>query len=178
VFATVENYTQEMKLVSVLLCLGFAARAQGPSPDPQTLQTLLAEVRQLRLAIERSNQIGPRIQIAVERLKLQQEQVARIARQLGDLRRDLDKSRTEQGKAQQRIQALDSQATQAADPVQRKDMEEASRELKLEAEQAEKSLQQTLVREGELASQLQAEQGKLAELNDHLDQIERALKLP
>ncbi|HET9320880.1 MAG TPA: hypothetical protein VFO27_13930 [Bryobacteraceae bacterium] len=167
-----------MKLVSVLLCLCFAARAQAPSPEPQTLQTLLAEVRQLRLAIERSNQIGPRIQIAVERLKLQQEQVARIAGQLEDLRRGLDKSRSEQGKAQQRIQALDSQATQATDAVQRKNMEEVSKELKLEVEQAEKSLQQMQAREGELASQLQTEQGKLAELNDHLDQVERALKLP
>jgi len=167
-----------MKLVSVLLCLCFAARAQAPSPEPQTLQTLLAEVRQLRLAIERSNQIGPRIQIAVERLKLQQEQVARIAGQLEDLRRGLDKSRSEQGKAQQRIQALDSQATQATDAVQRKNMEEVSKELKLEVEQAEKSLQQMQVREGELASQLQTEQGKLAELNDRLDQVERALKLP
>src|SRR5579872_6912601 len=167
-----------MKFFTVLLCLCSAARAQAPSPEPQTLQTLLTEVRQLRLAIERSNQIGPRIQIAVERLKLQQEQVARVARQLDDLRRDLDKSRSEQGRAQQRVQALDSQATQAADPVQRKDMEDVSKELKLEAEQAEKSLQQLQVREGELASRLQAEQGKLAELNDHLDQVERALELP
>jgi hypothetical protein len=43
----------------------------------QTLQTLLAEVRHLRIAIERSTQIAPRIQIAVERRMLQQEQVAR-----------------------------------------------------------------------------------------------------
>jgi hypothetical protein len=33
-------------------------------------------------------------------------------------------------------------------------------------------------REGELASQLQSEQSRLAELNDRLDQIERALNLP
>jgi hypothetical protein len=56
-------------------------------------------------------------------------------------------------------------------------MEEVSKELKLEAEQAEKSLQQAQVREGELASRLQAEQGRLAELNDRLDQVERALKM-
>jgi chromosome segregation ATPase len=173
----VENYTLEMRLVCVLLCLCFAARAQAPSPEPQALQTLLAEVRQLRIAIERSNQIGPRIQISMERLRLQQEQVARIARQLDDLRRELDKSRPEQAKVQQRIQALDSQATQTADPVHRKEMEEVSKELKLEAEQAEKSLQQAQVREGELASRLQAEQGRLAELNDRLDQVERALKM-
>ena len=52
----------------------------------------------VRIALERSTQIAPRIQIAVERLKLQQEQVARVDRQLDDVRRELDKSRTEQQK--------------------------------------------------------------------------------
>ena len=50
--------------------------------------------------------------------------------------------------------------------------------LKVDIEQAEKSLQQMQAREGELAAQLQSEQSMLAELNDHLDQIERALNQP
>jgi hypothetical protein len=33
-------------------------------------------------------------------------------------------------------------------------------------------------REGELAGQLQTEQNRLTELNDRLDQIERALNVP
>src|SRR5712671_5578729 len=68
-----------MKRIFLLLCFGFSAMAQNSSSDPQTLQTLLTEVHQLRLALERSTQIAPRIQIAVERLKLQQDQVARTA---------------------------------------------------------------------------------------------------
>ena len=50
--------------------------------------------------------------------------------------------------------------------------------FKLQAEQAEKSLQQLQAREGELASQLQAEQAKLTERNDRLNQIERCLTTP
>src|SRR5216684_8460627 len=99
-----------MKLVSLLVCLCLAARAQAPASDVQTLQALLTEVHQLRLALERSTQIAPRIQIAVERLKLQQEQVARTAQQLDELRRDLDRRRSEQAKIQQRMQAMESQA--------------------------------------------------------------------
>src|SRR5579863_6289449 len=89
------EYTQAMKRILLLLSLGFTARAQNTSPDPQTLQALLTEVHQLRLALERSSQIAPRIQIAVERLKLQQDQVARTGRELEELRRDMDARRSD-----------------------------------------------------------------------------------
>ena len=120
-----------------------------------TIETLLKEVHQLRLVMERSAQIAPRIQIAVERLKLQQEKVGRTARQLEELRRDLDRMRSEQAKIQQRMQAMESQAAQAVDPGQRRDMEEGVKMSKLEAEQIEKATQQTQAREGELTGQLQ-----------------------
>jgi chromosome segregation ATPase len=167
-----------MKLASFLLCFCFAARAQGPASDGQTLQTLLAEVHQLRMALGRSTQIAPRIQIAVERLKLQQEHVARVSRQLEDLRRELDHSRSEHPKMVQRLQAMENEVGQTTDPQKQKDMNFRVSEFKLETELAEKSLQQTQTREGELMSQLQSEQSKLTELNDRLDQMERALNVP
>jgi hypothetical protein len=167
-----------MKIYSLLMCFCFAARAQAPASDGQTLQTLLAEVHQLRIALERSTQIAPRIQIAVERLKLQQEHVARVSRQLDDLRRELDHSRSEQPKRLQRLQAMENEVTQNTDPKTQKDVNNMLSMFKLETEQAEKYLQQIQVREGELASQLQSEQSKLMELNDRLDQMERALNVP
>lgn len=176
--AEVGDYTQAMKRIFVLLCLCSMARAQNSSSDPQTLQTLLAEVHQLRLAIERSSQIAPRIQIAVERLKLQQDQVARTSRQLDDLRRDLDRSRSDLPKIQQRLDAVAAESDQVTDLAKRRENEEVSKMLKVDIEQAEKSLQQMQAREGELAAQLQSEQSMLAELNDHLDQIGRALNQP
>jgi len=167
-----------MKLITLLVCLCLGAWAQAPASDVQTLQALLTEVRQLRIALERSTQIAPRIQIAVERLKLQQEQVARVARQLDDLRRELDRNREAQPKIQQRLEQVSSAASSTADPQQRKDFDAVLSEVKLQAEQAEKSLQQMQVREGELASQLQSKQARLTELNDRLDQMERALNAP
>jgi len=167
-----------MKLVSLLLCVCFVVQAQSPASDAQTFQTLLGEVHQLRLALERSTQIAPRIQITVERLKLQQEQVARIARQLDDLRRELDRSRAQQTRLQEPLERLGSAAAAATDPQQRKNIETDLSGLKVEAEQGEKALQQMQVHEGELASQLQSEQAKFAELNDRLDQMERSLIAP
>ena len=167
-----------MKLASFLMCFCFAARAQAPASDVKTLQTLLAEVHQLRIVLERSSQIAPRIQIAVERLKLQQEHVARVARQLDEIRRDLDRTRSDQPKIQQRVQTLDDEVNQAVDPGRRKALDDEAKMLKLESVQQEKSLQQMQAREGELMSQLQSEQARLTELNDRLDQIERALNVP
>jgi predicted nucleic acid-binding Zn-ribbon protein len=109
---------------------------------------------------------------------MQQEQVARTARQLDDLRREVDHVRSEQPKMEQRLKAIESEATQTTDPQKRKDFNDALSVLKLEAEQTEKSLQQIQAREGELASQLQAEQSRLTELTDRLDQIGRALNIP
>lgn len=166
-----------MKRIFVLLCLCFTARAQNSS-DPQTLPTLLTEVHQLRLALERSSQIAPRIQIAAERLKLQQDQVGRTTRLLEDLRRDLDRSRSDLPKIQQRLELVAAQSDQVTDPGGRRHFEEESKTLKLDIDQAEKSVQQMQAREGELAGQLQSEQSRLAELNDRLDHIERALNLP
>ncbi len=167
-----------MTRVILVLWIVSAAQAQTQAPATPTIEALLKEVRQLRLVLERSAQIAPRIQIAVERLKLQQEKAGRTAQQLEELRRDLDRMRSEQSKIQQRVQALESQAGQAVDPGQRRDLEEGVKMSKLEAEQIEKTLQQMQAREGELTGQLQTEQNRLTELNDRLDQIERALNVP
>jgi DNA repair exonuclease SbcCD ATPase subunit len=172
------EYTRTMTRVIFVLWIVFAAQAQTQAPAAPTLEKLLVEVHQLRLALERSTQIAPRIQIAVERLKLQQEKVARTAQQLDELRREVDRGRLEQPKIQQRLQAIENETNQAADPAQRRHLEEAMKDFKLEAEQREKSLQQMQAREGELTGQLQTEQNRLTELNDRLDQIERALNVP
>jgi chromosome segregation ATPase len=166
-----------MRLISFLLCISFTALAQAPASDAQTLQTLLAEVHQLRIALERSTQIAPRIQIAVERIKMQQEQVARAARQLDDVRHESDHFRTEQMRLQQQIQAIDNRINETADP-EKQNLNNALSQLKGDSDLAEKQLQQAQIRETELASQLQSEQTKLADFNDRLNQIERALSTP
>src|SRR6476620_1071848 len=78
------EYTRTMTRLIIVLWMASAAQAQTPAPaaPTPTLETLLKEVHQLRLLMERSAQIAPRIQIVVERLKLQQEKAGRTGRQL------------------------------------------------------------------------------------------------
>ena len=57
-----------------------------------TIQALLAEVRQLRLALERSAVVAPRIQITLHRMQIQQNSVFRASRELENVRDLLAKS--------------------------------------------------------------------------------------
>jgi chromosome segregation ATPase len=166
-----------MRTLAFILCSCLAAWAQAPSTDPQTLQSLLSEVHLLRVALERSASIAPRIQIAVERLKLQQEQVARASHELSDLRDRLDHMRSELPRMQQRLQTLETAESQENDPAKRREIGDELKAFKLATEQSEKSFEQLQTREGEIAGHLQSEQSRLTELNDRLDQIERALSV-
>jgi chromosome segregation ATPase len=164
--------------VPFILCSCVAAWAQAPSSDPQTIQNLLSEVHQLRVVLERSAAIAPRIQIAVERLKLQQEQVARTSHELAELRDRLDHSRSELPRMQQQLQSFETAEGQEADPAKRREIGDELKAFKLATEQSRKSIEQLQSRESELAGHLQSEQSRLTELNDRLDQIERTLNVP
>src|SRR5215469_7097646 len=57
--------------------------------DRRTIQTLLSEVHELRVVLQRGNLNTYRAQIAVERMRLQQEQVFNIRRDLETVRTQL-----------------------------------------------------------------------------------------
>ena len=94
------------------------------------------------------------------------------------MQRELNASREGQLRRQQRVEQLSAAATAATDPKQRQDFESVLTGAKLEVEPGEKSAQHWQLREGELSSQLQSEQGKVTELSDRLDQMERSLMVP
>ena len=78
---------------------------------------------------------------------------------------------------QQRLQTLETAESQENDPAKRREIGDELKAFKLATEQSEKSFEQLQTREGELAGHLQSEQSRLTELNDRLDQIERALSV-
>jgi chromosome segregation ATPase len=158
----------------VSLCL--AARAQTPPPsDPSPIQALLSEVHQLRLAIERSNTLGPRIQLVVERVKMQQQVVSRLSDQLEGVRRDLEKVQSDQTVAAEHNKMVESEVSQATDPVRRNNLDRELNAFKLEMEQMQKSMEALRGREADLSGRLRSEQATLDGLNDRLNQIERTL---
>jgi hypothetical protein len=73
-------------IVSLAALAAASAPAQTTSADNATLQKLLDEVRQLRLTMEKSVTVGPRMQLILQRTQLQDARVARISQQLDEVR--------------------------------------------------------------------------------------------
>jgi hypothetical protein len=150
--------------------------AAEPSSTAQTLQTLLSEVRQLRLALERSNLLGPRIQIAVSRIQLQQEQVARLNGQIERSRRNIADLQDKQSEVTDNGKRVETQLIEVQDLHERKALEFGLQQNKSTLERLKVLEQQERTREAELASALMNEQSRLVELNDRMASIERRIE--
>jgi hypothetical protein len=156
-----------------------AVLAQGGGQDSpainntQLLRDLLSEVRLLRKSVEEAQSSTYRGLLAIERVRLQQEQVDRLSRQLSELKREQMNLNAHLPPMQERIKAFESQIENERDPARRVQLESeftAFRNL-VELESIRHQQQQEL--EQQLTGQLQAGQAKLNELNDRLQVAEK-----
>jgi hypothetical protein len=159
-----------MRYLGILLLIWpLSIFAQPAEADSRTLQTLLAEVQQLRLAIERSTLLGARTQLAISQLQLQEARAARIGQ--------------EHSAARDVLAATSARKTQVAAAI--RDMESSAKPgLNLEGEI--KGMNHELVRvtaeesrfaarESELASQLQAAQRDVQDSRNWIAEMQRSL---
>ena len=163
---------------SVLIGLALASGLFGQTAGDPTLQALLAEVHQLRLALERSTLIGPRIQIVVERMKLQQDVVSRLSRQADDARREAEAVGPAIGRMTAGLKEIEAAQLTQTDPEARKRSDLEARQVKFEMERMQQIEQQARARLTDLESRIRTEQANLDVLNDKLNQIEKALDRP
>jgi hypothetical protein len=159
-----------------------ASLTYAQTPSDATTQALLAEVRQLRLAMERIASVTPKAQLTLQRLQLQQDHVSRVSRQLEELRDQIAKAAAEDGHMVGQLKAMEGHLAEEQDATKRKSMEDELKMMKTRFEQHSEQRRsqdaQQRAREGELASRLYTEQGKMNELNDRLNALERQLELP
>ena len=157
-----------------------AKEAQGESE--QTMQALVNEVRQLRLAIQRSNLSAHHSQVVIERMRSQQQTVDRVADRLRWAREEASRHRMymplQQAEIQNRLKLIEGDLSENLSANARR-----AKERELETTKQRLGMmgqEETRVRETEsqLAAQLQIEQAKLAELNDQLDALQRELEMP
>jgi chromosome segregation ATPase len=156
----------------VLLALSRLTFAQNTEPDQRIQQTLISEIQQLRLAIERSTLLNARTQLAVSQLQLQETSVARLTQQLNDLRMSAPAIARRRTEAEEQIKRIEQLPPGRPEYEQVKDV---IPHLKLELEEATATEQQRSAREGELASQLQAVQNQIADSRSRIAEMERAL---
>lgn len=174
--------------IVVLAVLGFAAfstsRAishpvpQASQPDSgQTMQALLGEVRQLRLAIQRSNLNTYHAQVTLERLRLQQQRVDRLTEKLEAARKELAAMRRNMAELPEASKKLEAQLARESDANKRRELEGRQELFKSMIESAPEDVARLQETESELSGQLQREQVKLNELNDRLDTLQKELEV-
>jgi len=173
-----------LTLLIILGALSFGTARAFTDPTSQgsqgdnggTIQALLNEVRQLRLAIQRSNLNSYRAQVALERLRLQQQEVDRLNDKLGAAREQIAILQREKSNVSGEIQRLEGQLSQEADPSKRRELENQQQMTKLALARLPEMMSQARETESLLSGQLQMEQAKLNELNDRLDTFQKELE--
>jgi hypothetical protein len=148
------------------------------SENTQVMQALLSEVQQLRLAIQRSNLNIYHAQIAIERMRLQQQRVDRQSEQLRGTREQIAGLRMGQAEMQEELKRAELRVSEETDVVKRREFEGHQEAMKTRLANLAQEETRLLTQEAQLAAQLQTEQGRLAELNDQLDNLQRELQIP
>jgi chromosome segregation ATPase len=152
--------------------------AEATASDQQVLQALLGEVRQLRLTLQRTNLSVFRAQIMIERLRMQQERVDRLTRQLEENQNEITGSALSQSQLTERSREMESQMKLEQDAGRRSQLEAQYKELKYIMNQQTERETQLRAHQGQLTTQLQAERTKLDDIDSRLEALERELEQP
>jgi len=132
------------------------------------LEELLSEVRQLRKTTQEKHLDAYRGLMVVERFRLQQERVDRLARQLDELRLDLSNMETHLPEMQERVKNFETQLEGEQEPARKSQLESEMKAFRSLLDQQVSQHQLLQERESQLNVQLQTEQAKLDELNQKL----------
>jgi chromosome segregation ATPase len=150
---------------------------QSSSTDSQTLQALLAEVRQLHHDLQTTTIAAQRAQILLYRLQGQEAIVARASQRLDDARARLVEVQSNRTKLTADIKKYEELVSQTENsPTDRKQIEDLLPQLKAKLAALENEEQQRQTREIEAEDELRTERAKLGELQVQLDRLEKMLE--
>jgi len=158
-----------------VLVLPGLALCQTTVTDSQTLQALLAEVRQLRQELRTSSIAAQRAQILIFRVQAQQTVVTRISQRVDNERSRLTQNQSEQRRFTTAIKRLEDLRVRQTDN-ERKPTDEQLAQMKIRLEQLSSEEQESQPQKIEIEEELRVEQTKLAQLHDELDRIDKLLE--
>jgi septal ring factor EnvC (AmiA/AmiB activator) len=161
---------------SLIASKAFTQSTAQPAQSEQTLPALLGEVHQLRVALQRSNLNTYHAQITIERMKIQQQHVDRLQARLADINNGLADTRRHLSGLSAYLKDSEIALARETDAAKRSEAEKRLRDTKSEMEFLTQREQQQQEMETQLNAQLSLEQGKLNELNERLDTLQRELE--
>jgi uncharacterized phage infection (PIP) family protein YhgE len=161
--------------IGLLLLTANSSSAQAVKPEDRpasekSLSDLVNEVRQLRAMLQRINQTVYKTNIVIERLKFQQEQVARISREVDSVRESLAELRAQASKMRELMGRIE---TEVKNGMRNPDV---LTDFKQEFEVITQRELRLAQRETQLMNDLSMERSKLMELTERLNTLELELK--
>ncbi|HJR59287.1 MAG TPA: hypothetical protein VJ813_07815 [Vicinamibacterales bacterium] len=171
--------------VSLLVVLTIVWIASGLRPfhaepraqHPDTLAALLVEVKGLRAAMEEMASAGPRVQLAFGRLQLHEQRINGLVRRLDVVREKIRPAMQEAEQLRSQLVRFEAVAKSTAPEFldERKSIESELPGLRKASARAAYDLQQLQNEETSLASDIALEQGRWVDVNQRLEELERAL---
>ena len=153
-----------------------AVPRQGSAPQEDVLPALLVEVRGLRAAMEQMASVGPRVQLALGRVQLQEQRVNNLLRRLEESRTHLTEAQRNYDRLQQEQQNL---AAMIRDPrpdgppvTELQNMQRAGQQ---ELERLSTEVQRMTAEATTLDADLATEQGRWIDLNQRMETLEQSL---
>jgi hypothetical protein len=163
-------------LLLALLTASTAAFAQSASTDSQTLQSLLAEVRQMRKDLQTTTVASQRVQILLYRLQSQQAAVARAQQRLDEVHSRLADAQAGVRHFSSEIERDEFALNDSQNSPDRKQVEGMLAAAKRELEVQKAAEQDWETKEAEAVQNLRSEETKLTVLEEQLDRLDRDLE--
>jgi len=161
----------------VLLFLTTApAQTEKPTEENQTLRTLLSEVRQLRKTMQATGLNAYRGQIILERMRLANEQVERMAQKLEAERENVEKIERTIPRFEEQTKVMETVLQSETDVGKRARLEFELKDHKQQGERYKVLLTRAREREQQLSTELKASQARLTDLESRLDLLEREIE--
>lgn len=167
-------------LFSLFLSSSSLGQSTRSTPnEPEGMQALVAEVRQLRKDLQTANGYALKTEILLHRLQVQEAAVARVAQHLNDVRSNLSETQGHRRDAAANLKQLEEfLESSEISPEVRKQVERQISGKKSELESLAAEEQQRQTAETEAEEQLRTEQAKLSALEDRVDRLEEELGTP
>jgi chromosome segregation ATPase len=170
-----------LTLVLVAAGVGLSVRARAAAQatratDQDVLPALLVEVRGLRAAMEQMASAGPRVQLALGRLQLQEQRVKNLLRRIESVQNEVAGAIQETDKARQEVSRLEGALKSGnLPPDERQHVEQILPMFRANTAQAAAKVQRLQVEESGLTQELATEQSRWNEINQRMEELERAL---
>ena len=168
---------KRLSLLPLALLFATTAFAQTNSNDPDTMKSLLSEIRLLRQDLRTTTVAAQRAQILVYRAQAQESVVRRMQERVDDTRSKLAQIQSEQRNRATTIKQIDEKKSRSETPAaEQKELENVLPQIKARFDADANKEQETQAKLIESEEQLRLEQAKLGGLQDQLDRLEKQLE--